>query len=265
MSLRCGYEVYLLEAMYKDPVGCAARNIHGFTSDDIQKMAELWEDAPSLYLRLDIQSLFHGDDLEEHGILEVDMDMDMDMDDVACEGQSGLQNRVSLKTEEAPEDHFSGDSLKDEERSDAEGDDPGLKQLGRSKWSNDAEEENTERSERAFRDSNALSGLIHAYTKGDQSVHWGDQVDKTGFSIGANKRAKVLSLVIGPGVGYNLKSNPLPEEENEVTTDISWQAKKRSVFEEQLRAERASERESFKSSIDRRRPRIGGFGIEDDS
>lgn len=35
--------------------GCAARKVHGFTSDDIQKMAEQWEEAPPLYLQLVVQ------------------------------------------------------------------------------------------------------------------------------------------------------------------------------------------------------------------
>lgn len=108
---RSGFEVYLLEATYKDPAvssiswrsffflpitrvhvdekylddfitwnmlcrvgsqlyfeldtvssiwsyiyelqGCAARNVHGFSQDDIQKMAFQWEEASSLYLKLD--------------------------------------------------------------------------------------------------------------------------------------------------------------------------------------------------------------------
>ncbi|KAA8542392.1 hypothetical protein F0562_023472 [Nyssa sinensis] len=47
---RSGYEVYLLEATYKDPVGCAARNVHGFTQDDIQRMARQWEEDSILVL-----------------------------------------------------------------------------------------------------------------------------------------------------------------------------------------------------------------------
>lgn len=35
--------------------GCAARNVHGFTQDDIQRMAGQWEEAPSMYLQLDIK------------------------------------------------------------------------------------------------------------------------------------------------------------------------------------------------------------------
>jgi hypothetical protein len=35
--------------------GCAARNIHGFTQQEIEKMAEQWEEAPSLYLQLDMK------------------------------------------------------------------------------------------------------------------------------------------------------------------------------------------------------------------
>ncbi|KAK7292237.1 hypothetical protein RIF29_08014 [Crotalaria pallida] len=86
---RSGYEVYILEAAYKDPVGCAARNVHGFTLDDIEKMAGQWEEASSLYLQLDAKSLFHGDDLKENRIQEVDMDMEDDLGDAipAIEGR----------------------------------------------------------------------------------------------------------------------------------------------------------------------------------
>ena len=38
--------------------GCAARNVHGFTLDEIKKMSEDWEEAPPLYLRLDIHVYF---------------------------------------------------------------------------------------------------------------------------------------------------------------------------------------------------------------
>lgn len=54
--------------------GCAVRNVHGFTLDEIKKMSEDWEEAPPLYLRLDIHSLFHDDNLRGHSIQEVDMD-----------------------------------------------------------------------------------------------------------------------------------------------------------------------------------------------
>ena len=35
--------------------GCAARNVHGFSQNDILQMANRWEDAPSLYMKLDIK------------------------------------------------------------------------------------------------------------------------------------------------------------------------------------------------------------------
>ena len=38
--------------------GCAARNVHGFTLGEIKKMSEDWEEAPPLYLRLDIHVYF---------------------------------------------------------------------------------------------------------------------------------------------------------------------------------------------------------------
>lgn len=37
--------------------GCAARNVHGFTRDGVQKMAGQWEEAPSMYLKLDVKVL----------------------------------------------------------------------------------------------------------------------------------------------------------------------------------------------------------------
>lgn len=37
--------------------GCAARNVHGFMQDDVQKMAGQWEEAPSMYLKLDVKVL----------------------------------------------------------------------------------------------------------------------------------------------------------------------------------------------------------------
>lgn len=69
------------------------------------------------------------------------------------------------------------DSLRTGESWDAERDDPteGVKELGRSKWSEDVDED-IEQTDGAKRNSNALSGLIQAYSKGDKSVRWGDQV-----------------------------------------------------------------------------------------
>ncbi|XWS51090.1 hypothetical protein CRYUN_Cryun12cG0146300 [Craigia yunnanensis] len=256
---RSGYEVYVLEATYKDPAGCAARNVHGFTLHDIQRMAGQWEEAPSLYLQLDIKSLFHGDDLKESGIQEVDMDME---DGDHEEGLSGQQEQKPGKMNlPAVRDNVTEalDSLKDERRWDAEGDHPAeVKELSRSKWSNDLDEDENEGSEAIKGNLNALSGMNQAYGKKGKSVHWSDKGGDTGFSIGAAKKAKMLSLVIGPGSGYNLKSNPLPKELSH-TSNSSGNSKKQSSFQERLRAEH----ESFKAVFDRRK-RIGGLDLEED-
>ncbi|KAG8652488.1 hypothetical protein MANES_06G096000v8 [Manihot esculenta] len=95
IAKRSGYEVYLSEATYKDPVGCAARNVHGFTLAEIKNMAQQWEEAPTLYLQLDIKSLFHGDDLKESGIQEVDMDTE---DGSFDDNPPGLLERNTEKT-----------------------------------------------------------------------------------------------------------------------------------------------------------------------
>lgn len=253
---RSGYEVYLLEATYKDPVGCAARNVHGFTFNDIQKMADQWEQAPPLYLQLDIQSLSHGDDLNKNGIQEVDMDME----DEACEnGVSGEHGKKSDKAEEQPLENYAPDEAG--ERWDTETDNPkGVKELGSSKWSEDVDED-IDQTEGAKRNLNALSGLIQAYTNGEKSVRWGDWVEKSGFSIGAVKKTHTSSLLIGPGAGYNLDSNPLPEDSADINDmNNSVEPKRRSTFLEQLRAER----ESFRAVFDKRRQRISGLKVDEE-
>lgn len=47
MFYSCGFYIF--------QQGCAARNVHGFTQEDIEKMSKQWEEAPSLYLQLDVK------------------------------------------------------------------------------------------------------------------------------------------------------------------------------------------------------------------
>ncbi|XP_010550653.1 PREDICTED: uncharacterized protein LOC104821457 [Tarenaya hassleriana] len=240
---RSGYEAYILEAAYKDPAGCAARNVHGFTSDQIQEMAAQWEEAPSLYMQLDIKSISRWDDLKENGIQEVDMDME---DDFGPQERKP-DNRAGKTGEDVTE--VPGSS-KSENRWDAE---PGMcaeevKELSRSKWSN-LDEDETEKSHGVKGNSNSRSGSSQRHCRKGESVRWGDQGGDTGFSIGAARNANMPSLVIGPGAGYNLKSNPLTEEESRAVANSINRAKMRSVFQDQLRAER----ESFKAVFDRKR------------
>ncbi|KAF7123758.1 hypothetical protein RHSIM_Rhsim12G0159100 [Rhododendron simsii] len=252
---RSGYEVYLVEAPYKDPVGCAARNLHGFTRDDVEKMAGLWEEAPSLYLKLDTKSLFQGDDLKESGIQEVDMDTE---DGDSAHALPGLDERNEI-TVLLSHDCSPDGSSKDDKKWDAEGEHlvEEVKELGRSKWSDDLDDGNAKRTEATKRNLSSVSGLIKAYAKGGKSVHWGDQVGSTGFSIGVARQVNV-SLVIGPGAGYNLISNPVPEEP--VSTRSTGKSKGQSVFQERIRAER----ESFKAVFDKRRQRIRGLNLEEE-
>ncbi|KAJ7956350.1 YLP motif-containing protein 1 [Quillaja saponaria] len=256
---RTGYEVYILEATYKDPAGCAARNVHGFTQDDIEKMTGKWEKAPSIYLQLDLKSLFHGDNLMESKILEVDMDME---DEDFGDSLPGIQERELGKVVEPPiRNDASDDSSKDGRKWDSEGDHPTeeLRELGKSKWLEDFDEDDNERTDGVKGKINALSGLIHSYGKEGKSVRWGDKGSNAGFSIGAARKANMLSLVIGAGAGYNLKSNPLPEEDGPATYKTG-ETKGHSIFQEQIRAER----ESFKAVFDRRQHRIGGLAVEED-
>ncbi|KAL3366698.1 hypothetical protein AABB24_011419 [Solanum stoloniferum] len=263
---RSGYEVYLLEAAYKDPAGCAARNVHGFMRDDVQKMAGQWEEAPSMYLKLDVKSLLHGDALEEGGIQEVDMDME---DDDSLGVPSTLdEENIEKFTVPPQEDIPSYGDVKDDQDSDHEEDHriTEVKELAKSKWSSDLDEDDTRRNKDATKNINALSGLIQSYSKEGKFVHWGDQVTKRGFSIGAAKATNV-SLIIGPGAGYNLKSNPLPDEEKLTSTRHNGEPKRQNIFQERLRAEHESFRavfESFRTGSDKRRQRIFGLNTEDE-
>lgn len=236
-------------------MGCAARNLHGFTRDDVEKMAGWWEEAPSLYLKLDTKSLFQGDDLKESGIQEVDMDTE---DGDSAHALPGLDERNEI-TVLLSHDCSPDGSLKDDKKWDAEGEHlvEEVKELGRSKWSDDLDDGNAKRTEATKRNLSSVSGLIKAYAKGGKSVHWGDQVGSTGFSIGVARQVNV-SLVIGPGAGYNLISNPVPEEP--VSTRITGESKGQSVFQERIRAER----ESFKAVFDKRRQRIRGLNLEEE-
>ncbi|CAI9753880.1 unnamed protein product [Fraxinus pennsylvanica] len=238
IAKRSGYEVYILEATYKDPVGCAARNVHGFSHGDIQKMANQWEEAPSLYMKLDIKSLLHGDDLEQNGIQEVDMDTE-DVDhncDLSGSQERNVENFAGSSREDLPFDC----SSKDDQKWDTEEDHPveEVIELRKSKWSNELDEDD-KRTEVTRENLNALSGLIQSYSKEGKSVRWADKVGSSGFSIGAVKMSNMLSLVIGPGVGYNLKSNPLPEEEK-LSSQRRGESKRQNMFQEQLRAEQSS-------------------------
>lgn len=64
-----------------------------------------------------------------------------------------------------------------------------MKELSRSKWSNDLDEDETEGSEAVKGNLNALSGLIQAYGKKGKSVRWSDQV----FSYTANVLNSAIS------------------------------------------------------------------------
>ncbi|KAF5818250.1 putative YLP motif-containing protein [Helianthus annuus] len=250
---RSGYEVYLVEASYKDPAGCAARNVHNFTLPDIQKMAGQWEEAPPLYLKMDIKSLLHGDGLVESDIQEVDMDME---DEDAS--QESHVKKPHDETKDQVDDFRPHDELKDVTATTHQREE--VKDLSRSKWSNsfDAEEDGKNKISGG---AGALSGLVQAYSsKEAKSVSWGDQGGNVGFSISATRKTNTRSLVIGPGPGYNLKSNPLSEEEYVKSSQNAVEPRTQSVFQERIRAER----ESFKAVFDKRRQRIGGFNVDEE-
>ncbi|XP_010444130.1 PREDICTED: uncharacterized protein LOC104726876 isoform X2 [Camelina sativa] len=239
---RSGYEAYILEATYKDPTGCAARNVHGITLDQVQQMAQQWEEAPSLYMQLDMKSFTH--DLKENGIQEVDMDMEDDF---------GLPERKSDNSTQSEEKGATEGSYKRESKWEAESGSltEEVKELSRSKWSN-VEEDETENSQSVRRKSKSLSKSNQERKQKGKSVWWGDKGGDAGFSIGATRNMNMPSLVIGPGSGYNLKTNPLSEKERLALADAIGKAKVRVIFQDQLRAER----ESFKAVFDKRHVRI---------
>ncbi|CAL1368183.1 unnamed protein product [Linum trigynum] len=264
IAKRSGYEVYISEAAYKDPGGCAARNVHGFTLDDIQKMAGQWEEAPSMYMKLDVKSLFNGDDLKENGIQEFDMDTEDTEENQSSQLQVGLPEKTVVPSVGEGIAHASVSAIDVKPRDGEEDQMVGVKELGKSKWSEDFDEDDRKgHGDLKGKSANALSGLIQAYGKKGKSVHWNDQMANTGFSIGAVKKANMHSLVIGPGAGYNLKSNRLPEDESLTTItgqSSSRKTRRQSGFQERLRAEQ----ESFKAVFDRRKQRIGVLDFDEE-
>ncbi|CAN0903517.1 YLP motif-containing protein 1 [Linum grandiflorum] len=260
IAKRSGYEVYISEAAYKDPEGCTARNVHGFTLDDVQKMAGQWEEAPSMYIQLDVKSLFHGDNLKGNGIQEVDMDTEEGDDNQSSQVQERHTEKTTVSLVEGVAQ--ASVSSKDVKTQDAEEDQTGVKELGKSKWSEIFDEDDRKGHGEAKGNLNALSGLFRPYGKKRKSVHWSDQVASTGFSIGAAKTGNMHSLVIGPGAGYNLKANPLPEEEipSSRLSQSSRKSRRQSAFQDRLRAEQ----ESFKAVFDRRKQRIGVLDVDEE-
>ncbi|KAI3685148.1 hypothetical protein L6452_34383 [Arctium lappa] len=260
---RSGYEVYLVEAAYKDPAGCAARNVHNFTLDDIQKMAGQWEEAPSLYLKMDIKSLLHGDGFDESEIQEVDMDME-DEDAIEASPGTGVkspQDDVKDQVDEHELTPHDVGPVKDVKHPVTNPVTEEVNHLSKSKWSNDLDGSESQETEGGKKNASALSGLIQAYSKEGKSVHWGDQGGSVGFSISATRKTNTRSLIIGPGSGYNLKSNPLSEEEYLKPAQKTVEPKSQNVFQERIRAER----ESFKAVFDKRQQRrIGGFNVDDE-
>ncbi|CAN6814359.1 unnamed protein product [Brassica oleracea] len=236
---RSGYEAYILEATYKDPTGCAARNVHGITLDQVQQMAERWEEAPSLYMQLDIKSLKRWDDLKESGIEEVDMDME---DDFALPERKSDNHTQSERKGATEVSYINERKWEEEPSSHTE-----VKELSKSKWSNVEEDDETEKSQSTRRNSKSLSKSSQERLTKGKTVWWGDKGGDAGFSISA-RNMNMPSLVIGPGSGYNLKSNPLSEAESRALADAIGKAKVRGIFQDQLRAER----ESFKAVFDKR-------------
>ncbi|KAJ9560153.1 hypothetical protein OSB04_005313 [Centaurea solstitialis] len=293
---RSGYEVYLVEAAYKDPAGCAARNVHNFTMDDIQKMAGQWEEAPSLYLKMDIKSLLHGDGFDDSGIQEVDMDMEDEDATEPSPGPNVKSPQDDVKDQVDERELTPHGPVKDVKHPVTNHVMEEVNHLSKSKWSNDLDGSESLEAEGGKKNASALSGLIQAYSKeawsnfipipsksnffdgfqgkmegwvvtseqccvpffclllfypspGTQILFF--QGGNVGFSISATRKTNTRSLVIGPGSGYNLKSNPLSEEEYLKPAQKTAEPKSQNVFQERIRAER----ESFKAVFDKRQQR----------
>lgn len=256
IAKRSGYEVYILEAPYTDVKGCAARNVHNFTEQQIQSMADRWESTPQLYLRLDVSSLFRGDDLSAQDIIEVEMDaedMEHDLEEEEEDFQSS-QERVLGSSSQMKEKPILGDRWEDKG-------DPAQKAAAAPNSKKHTEDHKSGRGNTRKSTDNALSGLMTTYGKKDKFVHWSDNQgvkgNTTGFSIGSASQ-KRASLVIGPGPGYNGNSNPVivGADKNLLETEL----RRSNKFVEQLRAEQ----EAFKAVFARRRQRIHGMDDEDD-
>jgi len=99
---------------------------------------------------------------------------------------------------------FSGDFSKDEERGDGGGDYvTEVRELGRSKWSENLEEHENEEKVEMRTSVSALSGLVQTYGKGGKSVRWGDQVSsKFSYACFLNKYSWRRFFLAGQAIWF---------------------------------------------------------------
>ncbi|KAK9790115.1 hypothetical protein WJX73_000750 [Symbiochloris irregularis] len=74
---RAGYEVFVMQPVLSDPQACFERNIHSRTLEDIQSMAQVWEQPPLAYPQVDFAPLLQPSSSEaKEDIAEVNMESD---------------------------------------------------------------------------------------------------------------------------------------------------------------------------------------------
>eukprot|EP00884_Botryococcus_braunii_P006620 jgi/Botrbrau1/1595/Bobra.0185s0014.2 len=221
---RASYEVYVLQPLERDLEVCYSRNIHGRSREDIADMAAAWEDCPPLYTLLDVSKLIAGSDASAdvkvlEGIREVNMEAGSDEDEPA----------------EAPLDEGS----------------EGLQLLRSNRWASlDDEQPKRIRVDRAMKRSKVGDGPPSAAASGargkegigstksgpKKSVRWPDEVvHSAGFSIGGALRQQLETVYVLEGLG------PQQESSEVLNRHIS--------FAEQLKADKRSEQEAFRSIL----------------
>ncbi|KAL6953619.1 hypothetical protein U1Q18_042489 [Sarracenia purpurea var. burkii] len=122
--------------------------------------------------------------------------VDMDTEDGdSARTPPGLEGRNSEATVLPVQDYLSDGSPRYDKKWDAEGQNlREVKELGRSKWSDDLDDDNAKRTKSTEGNSNALSGLIKAYANEGRSVHWGDQISAESM-IGLSESSKCTQIV----------------------------------------------------------------------
>lgn len=275
--------MYIAElAANKNPWACAARNIHGFTTEQVDVMAQQWEPIPSHYLALDVTSLFRQDTLEKDDIVEVEMDADDLERDIEDQGGLEASNTAEEETvEDDGEKHVQGEVVATDHKSREVNEPAAARQTNSFAWSSsmkpkksilktaeiDDEEEEDDDEENG--ESNPLAGLLQAYSKREpkketvssqkKHVTWADTENNRevfhGFKIGGSSDKK-QRLIIGPGSGYVVRSNPHQDEVGGLSFGDGGKLEQKRAFSAQLRAEQ----EEFKSIGSRRREEDGAPG-----
>jgi len=195
---------------------CAARNVHGRTLEDVERLSAEFESTPVMYTRINASTLLSGD---AGDITEVDMDMDGDQGGAASRNKAkhsgefgtGSDSDSDGGSDSNSDDGRSGSARNHVRRRNAEGDKGAGFQLSRWALGSDDEDANTGSGDAPLRKKGRKSAHPHVASlpertlsapkknKKNLRVRWVDEEAEKeaakGFCIGGSTKLRPLEEV----------------------------------------------------------------------